>query len=94
MYFLTLTKIHSEHNNLRTEIVKGYTQELPVAGESFVIFNDEPLAEWANHRCVTTSVVKHVEWDSESSLVFVTQNSVYALNKIEKVGNYEHERND
>lgn len=73
MINVKLTKISDNQNNLRTNEVIGYCDELPVIGKSFIMFGEG--IEFGT-RMVSTSVVK--EYNQETN-VFKTLNSQYKL---------------
>lgn len=74
-YDVRLTKIHSLHNNLRTDTIEGVTNNLPETGSSFIMF-----AEGLDFgtRVITTSLVQNVEQIGNEYL-FRTLNSAYKL---------------
>jgi hypothetical protein len=85
MYYVTLTKIESTHNNLRTNEVNGLAVELPVVGSAFFMYSSEILTEGTNVRHIHTSEIKDVKSDMETGeIVFRTQNSLYALTNIKR----------
>lgn len=75
-----LTRIESNHNNLRTRSLQGWCFDLPVVGSSFTIMG-QPISEGAVARVVTTSPVLSIENldQSSSALRFRTKNSTYEL---------------
>lgn len=87
MYFLTLVRVESTHNNLRTPTVTGWSYNLPEVGASFQIFNDQPLEapEVNKSREVTTSVVREVQTLDTGDVLFKTMNSTYILENIRKL---------
>jgi hypothetical protein len=70
---VTLTKLISNHNTLRTDVVDGECERLPVVGESWVMYS-APLEEFGNLRYIRTSPVVELTPDG-----FRTENSTYAL---------------
>lgn len=79
MYDVILTRLSSQHRNLRTDEVRGRAEELPRKGERFVLVGP-PLTEGAPFRAVTTSEIQEVRHHSEEgSLEFWTENSHYGL---------------
>ena len=72
-----LTKIESNHNNLRTDIIEGITLELPEVGKSFVLAG-KPLTPGTDIRLVTTTEIKNVE-KIDNEYKFKTLNSTYKL---------------
>lgn len=77
IYKVRLTKVESNHNNIRTNSMEGETTELPVPGENFVIVGD-PINPMADVRCITTSEIQLVE-KTDSLYTFKTLNSTYQL---------------
>lgn len=73
-----LTKIESNHNNLRTNEVDGLTLEIPEKDKSFHM-TSTPLTEGASIRSITTTPVKEVDKITENLYTFKTLNSTYSL---------------
>lgn len=85
MYYCTLKKIESTHNNLRTESVKGLANEIPVVGSRFFMYSEDTLTPDTNIRYVNTSVIKDVKFNAENGdYVFRTENSLYVLTSVSK----------
>lgn len=79
MYSVKLTKIHSNHQNLRTDEIEGTTEALPVVSKSFTMIG-EALTPGASFRQIITTPVMSIEvLDEGSSMVFSTMNSQYGL---------------
>lgn len=76
-YKVKLTKLQSNHNNLRTDSVEGFSLELPEVGKSFQLVGD-PLTAGALFRGVFTTEIKNVE-RMGNEFVFHTMNSKYKL---------------
>lgn len=72
-----LTKIESNHNNLRTNSVEGECQDLPQLDRGLVILAD-PL-EQGNFRIVNTSIIKEIREIGSNDYVLKTLNSLYRL---------------
>jgi hypothetical protein len=72
-----LTKVESNHNNLRTNEIDGLTLSLPEKGKFFQMV--APPLESGSIRSVTTTEIKELEKTSEDSYTFKTQNSTYKL---------------
>ena len=83
-YKVVLKKIQSNHNNLRTNEVEGYTLTLPKTGISLVL-TGESLTPGMTARLVHTTEIKEVEKTSDKEFVFKTQNSTYQLTVLETV---------
>lgn len=79
MYKVKLTKIRSNHSNLRTDTVEGETQKLPVLGEIFQMVG-EGLS--FGSRMIWTTEVKNIE-QIENIYQFNTRNSTYKLEVLE-----------
>lgn len=75
-----LRKVTSTHNNLRTDVIDGFTSTMPEIGRPFVIYNYEPLDLDEGARYVITSPVVAVEGST-----FRTMNSTYALEVLDVV---------
>ena len=71
-----LTRIKSNHNNLRTDEVEGYCYRLPVMNEPFVMYG--PPLEYGSIRNITTTRVLEME-TLGNSINFKTRNSLYNL---------------
>ncbi len=80
MFKVKLTKIESSHKNLRTDIVEGLTESMPVVDQDFVMFA-EALEPGGTIRYIRTSPVKEVTED-RNGLSFKTNNSSYRLELI------------
>lgn len=76
-----LTKIESNHNNLRTDSIRGWCAELPVIGSSFAMMGP-PLAT-GSVRLVRTSPVQTIE-HTDNRLRFRTENSTYELEVLDE----------
>jgi hypothetical protein len=84
MFYVTLNKIESTHNNLRTDVVTGLTPRLPVVGEQFFMYSNEVLTENTNTRFIRTSKIESIKAsDDGREIIFRTQNSLYTLTSIE-----------
>lgn len=83
MYRVKLTKIKSNHTNLRTDTVEGVTAELPTKDKSFNLIG-ESLTEGMNARLVYTTEVQSVE-SVDMLYKFTTLNSEYHLQVLEEI---------
>jgi len=72
-----LTKVESNHNNLRTNEIEGLTLELPTVGKGFNM-SGEPLDKAMSVRVINTTEIKEIE-GSENDFTFKTLNSTYKL---------------
>lgn len=79
-YSVRLTKILSNHQFLRTDVVEGITENLPMFNESFCMLA-ESLTEGKQVRSVNTSPVQSIE-EIDGKILFKTNNSVYELERI------------
>ena len=77
VYYALLTKIDSNHSNLRTNEVEGVTGNLPEVGKSFTLAG-ESLTEGADVRIISTTEIKSVDI-KYNTIVFKTKNSTYQL---------------
>lgn len=77
-YNVILTKIESNHSNLRTNDIVGQTLYLPKVGQSFHLVG-ESLTPGLTHRIINTTEIKEVEKTGEMTYIFKTQNSTYGL---------------
>jgi len=76
-YNVKLTKIRSSHENLRTDEIVGFCNELPILDLTFVMYG-EGLELKEAVRIVTTTRVQHVETIG-NIINFGTENSLYKL---------------
>ena len=74
-----LTKINSNHSNVRTDTMIGSAGNIPIVGEMFVIVNGEPLdsTHGESGRMIRTTTVKDVTKLNMFQYVFKTRNSEY-----------------
>ncbi len=75
MYRVRLTKIQSNHTNLRTDVIEGETEKLPKKGGSFQMSSKG--LEYGI-RVVTTTEIQFVE-KMDDNYRFNTLNSIYQL---------------
>ena len=96
MYSATLTRIISNHNNLRDDVIEGFIFELPQKGQCLVLLaasRDLPSVikvegkEENVHRQIITSEIKDIEVVSESCILIQTRNSSYKLSDIKELPN-------
>jgi hypothetical protein len=78
MFKIKLTKIKSNHNNLRTDTVEGWCRLLPVLNEQFVMFS-EALESKEAIRMIRTTRVLGLEFSGKDEVYFTTRNSSYHL---------------
>lgn len=78
-----LTKIKSNHSNLRTDVIEGVTFKLPEVGDSFSLFG-EPLNLAFDCRAVYTTEIKVCERIG-NEIQFTTVNSIYKLEVLEEI---------
>ena len=76
-YNVKLTKIRSSHEELRTDELTGFCNELPTLDLTFIMFA-EGLESGEAVRMVRTSRVQHVE-NMDNIINFGTENSLYKL---------------
>lgn len=74
--YVTLKKIESNHNNLRTDEVSGIAHTLPTVGKPFFMY--AKALEEGDVRYIHTSPVAEVR-TLENEIVFKTENSIYSL---------------
>ena len=77
-YHVVLTKVESNHNNLRTNEIEGHTLYLPDVGQGFNLVG-ESLTPGLSHRMINTTEVKSVESIGQDEYLFKTLNSTYKL---------------
>lgn len=72
---VTLVRITSTHNNVRTDETFGYAPALPTVGKRFVLYADplDPFPAAALRMIITSPVV------SIDGTRFITENSTYEL---------------
>jgi hypothetical protein len=88
MVKVRLIRVHSNHNNLRTNEVIGLTPKLPHEGESFVIWSDA-LETDGGYRQVITTPVEEIVFDAASQIIFNTKNSQYRVEVLEEAQDKE-----
>jgi hypothetical protein len=74
---VTLVRVRSSHNRLRTASISGWCRTLPKVGARFFM-TAEPLDPQKDVRMVTTSPVSSVSREGDT-ILFDTQNSTYRL---------------
>lgn len=79
-YMVKLTKIRSDHQNLRTDEIKGATLTLPEKGKSFQLFGEG--LEFGT-RVVTTTEIQVVD-KIGNEYEFSTLNSTYKLEVLDE----------
>lgn len=78
MFKVTLKKIESSHNNLRTDEIEGMTLSMPELDKTFFMYTESSFTPDAT-RFILTSPVKEMRSLSENEILFKTLNSVYVL---------------
>lgn len=81
MIHVILTKIKSNHSNLRTNAIEGVTNEMPTAGKNFILIGEG--LEFGM-RMVRTTPVSEILNMSNGSTEFKTQNSHYKLEVVKE----------
>ena len=82
MYKVRLTKIESNHNNLRTDTIEGCTAKLPQVREPFCMYA-EPIDPDASVRFIKTTLVAEITSPVVGEFEFKTKNSTYRLTVLE-----------
>jgi hypothetical protein len=88
MYTCKLTKIVSNHTNLRTDEIVGFCHDLPAQDQDFLMFSSPlVLAPGSSRglRVVHTTEVQKVETIDSTELIFKTRNSTYKLSEIKEL---------
>jgi hypothetical protein len=75
-----LTKIKSNHNRVRTDVIEGDC-EPPEVGFCFVLVSDSPIDEGADYRYIRTTPVREIKEEGKK-IIFKTNNSEYSLEEI------------
>lgn len=78
VYKVKLTRIESNHTNLRTDSVEGFTLQLPIKGSGLRVVGDS-LTPGMSARVVNTSEIQSVDIKSDKEFDFTTLNSSYKL---------------
>lgn len=73
-----LTKIKSNHTNLRTDKVDGFIGARPKVGETIILVG-APLASEATARLVHTTKIQTINTVNENKDIIETRNSTYEL---------------
>jgi hypothetical protein len=76
-----LSRIESNHKNLRTDFVDGWANDLPVVGRRFQM--TAPPLEIGHFRFIWTTPVRELNSLGESTYQFRTENSLYELEVLE-----------
>lgn len=84
MYKVTLEKIESTHENVRTKETTGLIQKLPEIGETLELVSNSLDFE-GGLRLIYTTPIKGVTPIRNNSMVIKTQNSTYAIKDIEEI---------
>lgn len=80
MHKVRLTKIQSEHNNVRTNEVVGVTSSLPKIGDRFQMLSEAiDKSQGANVRYIETSPVESLKSSCENTIIMKTHYSTYEL---------------
>lgn len=79
---MRLTRLQSNHNNLRTDTIVGEAVGIPMVGSNFVMVADA-LVEGHDYRLVTTTLIKAVMQPEEKVYEFATANSSYRVEVLE-----------
>lgn len=96
MYSVTLTRIVSNHDNLRDGIIEGFIFEIPQEGQQLLFIapaRDLPAVikvdgrDQGTFRRILTSEIQEVKVISESCLFVKTRNSCYKLSNITELPN-------
>lgn len=74
-----MTRIESNHENLRTPSVEGFLHTELKVGNPIVI-TAEPLVSWADVRCITTTDIERIEGN-----LYYTRNSIYEVLEFDDV---------
>jgi len=83
MIKVILTKIRSNHECLRTDVIEGKAPALSEIGDTFVLFS-KSLDPRGSIRMVQTTKVKSIE-QIDNVYQFNTENSVYKLEVLDEV---------
>ena len=79
MHKVTLTKIESNHNNVRSDVIEGECVRLPAIGEPFTMAA-KPLDPDASFRWFCSTRVTNVTFgNGKDEYLFRTLNSLYKL---------------
>jgi hypothetical protein len=83
MFYATLNKVESTHNNLRTNTVNGLVPELPEVGGRLFMYSSEVLTPNTNMRHIYTSIIQEIKVDEATGdMTIRTENSLYMLTNI------------
>ena len=70
---IRMTRLDSNHENLRTPFVEGYSY-CPLEVGSEIMITAQPLDDNFDVRCIRTTKVKKIEGD-----LYYTSNSIYRI---------------
>ena len=76
---IKLTRLESNHNNLRTSEIYGYLQTTLVVGEEIMI-TAKPLDASFDVRCIHTTPILEIDGN-----IYRTKNSVYRIEFVEEL---------
>lgn len=79
MIKIKLTRIKSNHNNLRTDETTGHTHKLPDIGESLILFSEGITPNSMLPRYIHTTPILSIEGN-----IYKTRNSTYQIETIEE----------
>ena len=78
-YIVTLDKIQSSHNRLRSDQIIGWTEKWPELNESFVLYTEPLENKNADFRRVNTSPLVEILYRDDLTLKFRTESgSIYS----------------
>ena len=84
MYYVTLRKIESIHNNITSSEINGLATELPAVGKAFFMYSHNSVTKDIQRYIHTTNVVSVANNLTENEILFKTRNSTYILINIQK----------
>lgn len=88
IYKVKLTKIQSDHNNIRSNEIIGVTSFLPKMGERFLMLSEAlDKSQGANARYIETSPITNIFKVSDNIMTLHTTYSIYELEILEATDN-------
>ena len=88
IYKVKLTKIQSDHNNIRSNEIIGVTSFLPKMGERFQMLSEAlDKSHGANTRHVETSPITNIFGINSKTLTLHTTYSIYEFEILEATDN-------
>lgn len=89
MYKVEFRKVQSNHNSIRSDVVVGLCENLPIVGKQFVLMappKNIPLFNVdgsMNYRIVNTSIIKSIDHKDKTYSCLTESGSLYNITILE-----------